>query len=123
MWWIETRLLRQYVVGYAWSFAIANYMWHFLYGYVGALTTPLLGLSLFTIVTLLGLVPASLLALSTPDRSFYDMHGHATKSGLAQMTFWCVDLQKMAPWLEGGGSVTASVLALAGYCLTWHAPG
>jgi hypothetical protein len=81
--------ITKYVLAYSWAFALVGYLWDVLYIAIGDITDSYgLGLSLFTIAMLIGLLVASLLAWSTPTKSFYDMNGSRWREAVCLMTFW-----------------------------------
>ena len=90
----------EYVVGYAWSFSVADFLWVLVVQFVGGglLGSPALGFGLFCVASVAGLAPATALAWSVPDCSYYDMHGSHWKFGLALLCFWYVDFMTWWAW-------------------------
>mmetsp|Transcript_1308 Transcript_1308/g.4080 ORF Transcript_1308/g.4080 Transcript_1308/m.4080 type:complete len:470 (+) Transcript_1308:76-1485(+) len=107
--------VEEYIVGYVWSFSLANYLW-LLCSRAGELPSPIWGAAAYWGLVLLGLVLAASLARTTPDQSFYDMGkgpegGAHWLQGPAQLTCWYVDF---TTWFGWSGLVLSFDLRLAG---------
>jgi len=92
--------VQEYVIVYGWAFVFVNYMWEICYTELTLEVNETTGFAVFLTATMLGMVFASLLAWSTPGKSFYNMEGVVWKQTLCLMNYWYCDFMIWWAWAQ-----------------------